>query len=113
MSPTSEQLLSDVLALPEGERLEFVEALLASFRPDDGPPFDESWREVIEREYNEFCEWIDAGEDTLLDPYGAQSVDEFFAVASEVFFVAPADLRVEHPALYELLAGYYRQDPGT
>jgi len=45
--------------------------------------------------------------------YGAQSVDEFFAVASEVFFVAPADLRVEHPALYELLAGYYRQDPGT
>ena len=22
-------------------------------------------------------------------------------------------IRVEHPALYELLAGYYRQDPGT
>jgi Mlc titration factor MtfA (ptsG expression regulator) len=71
----------------------------------------EAWREVIEREYNEFCEGVDAGDDTLLDPYGTQSIDEFFAVASEVFFTAPGELVVEHPALYELLAGYYRQDP--
>jgi Mlc titration factor MtfA (ptsG expression regulator) len=73
----------------------------------------EAWRDVIEREYNQFCDWVDAGEDTLLDPYGAQSIDEFFAVASEVFFTAPGDLVAEHPALYELLAGYYRQDPAA
>ena len=47
----------------------------------------------------------------MLDPYGAESPEEFFAVASEAFFVAPQDMRAEHPALYELLAGYYRQDP--
>jgi Mlc titration factor MtfA (ptsG expression regulator) len=71
----------------------------------------EAWCKVIDREYEDFCRRIDHGHDTLLDPYGAQSVDEFFAVSSEVFFTAPAELRAEHPELYELLAGYYRQDP--
>lgn len=49
MSPTAEQLLGTVLALPDEERLEFVEALAASLHPTDRPPFDESWREVIRR----------------------------------------------------------------
>jgi Mlc titration factor MtfA (ptsG expression regulator) len=70
-----------------------------------------AWRAVIDDEYARFCERVDGEEDTLLDPYGAESVDEFFAVASEVFFVAPAGLLAEHPRLYALLAGYYRQDP--
>ena len=38
-------------------------------------------------------------EDTALDPYGAQSPDEFFAVASEAFFVHPQAMRHEHAAL--------------
>lgn len=71
------------------------------------------WRSVIDAEWARFCERVDAGEDTLLDPYGAEAVDEFFAVASEVFFVAGVELRREHPALYELLAGYYRQNPAA
>ena len=68
---------------------------------------------VIGDEYQHFCEDVDAGLDTLLDPYGAQSIDEFFAVATEVFFVAPTDMAAEHPRLYRLLAGYYLQDPAT
>ena len=43
----------------------------------------------------------------------AESPEEFFAVASELFFVDPVALRREHPALYELLSGYYRQDPAS
>lgn len=70
-----------------------------------------AWSAVIDDEYARFCDRVDDDEDTLLDPYGAESVDEFFAVASEVFFVAPRGLLAEHPRLYELLAGYYRQDP--
>jgi Mlc titration factor MtfA (ptsG expression regulator) len=73
----------------------------------------QAWCEVIDAEYAAFCDRVDAGFDTLLDPYGAEGVDEFFAVASEVFFVAPRDLRAEHPRLYELLSGYYRQDPAA
>lgn len=73
----------------------------------------ERWLAVLEPEWQDFCKHVDAGADTLLDPYGAEAIDEFFAVASEVFFVDAASLRAEHRALYDLLAGYYRQDPAA
>ncbi|MBQ0942350.1 zinc-dependent peptidase [Ideonella sp. 4Y16] len=73
----------------------------------------QAWVEVLEAEFEDFVRRVDAGEDTLIDPYGAEAPEEFFAVASEAFFVAAADLRDEHPRLYRLLAGYYRQDPAV
>ena len=71
------------------------------------------WLAVLEPQWIEFCERVDAGEDTLIDPYGAEAIDEFFAVASELFFVDAPSMRREHPALYTLLAEYYRQDPAA
>lgn len=71
------------------------------------------WQATIKAEYEVFCNRVDAEEETLLDPYGAESIDEFFAVVSEVFFVAPQDLLEEHPRMYELLRGFYRQDPAA
>jgi hypothetical protein len=71
------------------------------------------WQQVIEHEYTAFCSAVDARTGTVIDPYGAESPEEFFAVASEAFFISPYDLRAEMPALYELLAGYYRQDPAS
>jgi len=73
----------------------------------------ERWLDVLEPQWQDFCARVDDGEDTLIDPYGAEAIDEFFAVASEVFFVNASALRAEHPQLYELLAGYYRQDPAA
>jgi putative addiction module component (TIGR02574 family) len=49
MSPATEQLLQAALALPEDERLELVEALLASHDPSSGLPFDPSWLGEIQR----------------------------------------------------------------
>jgi putative addiction module component (TIGR02574 family) len=49
MNPIVENLLNAALALPTEDRVELVEALIVSLQPEDGPPFDESWREVIER----------------------------------------------------------------
>jgi MtfA peptidase len=71
----------------------------------------ERWQQTLNAEYQRFCASVESGMDTLLDPYGAEAIDEFFAVASEVFFVAPADLHDEHPVLYELLSGFFLQDP--
>ena len=71
------------------------------------------WLAVLEPQWEAFCARVDAGDDTLIDPYGAEAIDEFFAVASELFFVDPAAMRREHAELYELLAGYYRQDPAA
>ncbi|MEQ1804953.1 MAG: M90 family metallopeptidase [Burkholderiaceae bacterium] len=73
----------------------------------------ERWVDVLEDEYRSFCGCVDDGADTVLDPYGAQSPDEFFAVASEAFFTVPLQAREAHPKLYELLAGFYRQDPAA
>lgn len=50
---SADQLLDAALALPDDERLELAEALAASLRPSDRPPFDESWRAVIRRRSEE------------------------------------------------------------
>lgn len=69
------------------------------------------WTAVLQQDYAEFLRRVDADEATTLDPYGASGEDEFFAVASEAFFVAPADMRAEHAALYALFVRFYGQDP--
>ena len=71
------------------------------------------WAATLDAEFSAFRDLVERGEDTLLDPYGAEAVEEFFAVAVEAFFVVPGAMRDEHPALYALLAGYFRQDPAA
>jgi Mlc titration factor MtfA (ptsG expression regulator) len=71
------------------------------------------WAGVLDAEYERFCGWLDAARETVLDPYGAEGPEEFFAVASEAFFVAPQAMKKEQPALYRLLSGYFRQDPAV
>jgi Mlc titration factor MtfA (ptsG expression regulator) len=85
---------------------------------DGVPPLPDTvqrvqWLARLEADYAQFCDQVDRGRPTLLDPYGATGIDEFFAVACESFFVAPVDMRAEHPALYAMLAGYFRQDPAA
>lgn len=69
------------------------------------------WRGTLTDEYQRFAQRVAAEETTALDAYGAQSEEEFFAVASESFFVNPAQMQNEHPALYGMLVRFYRQDP--
>jgi Mlc titration factor MtfA (ptsG expression regulator) len=73
----------------------------------------EAWIGTLEAEYDAFCARVDADEETLLDPYAAEAEEEFFAVASEAFFVAPREFRAEHPRFYELLSGFFKQDPAS
>lgn len=49
MNTTTENLLNTALTLADEDRVELVEALIASLQPEDRPPFDESWRAVIQR----------------------------------------------------------------
>jgi Mlc titration factor MtfA (ptsG expression regulator) len=46
-----------------------------------------------------------------MDPYASRHPAEFFAVASETFFMQPQPLAAIYPEVYRLLARYYRQDP--
>lgn len=69
------------------------------------------WRSVLVADFERFRTQVENGRKSALDPYGATSPAEFFAVASENFFERPGPLRMHHPQLYAALAGYYRQDP--
>ena len=69
------------------------------------------WSQVMGETYRELCDRVDRGKATLLDEYGATDEAEFFAVATECFFEKPVQLRRRHPELYEVLSGFYNQDP--
>lgn len=92
------------------------------------------WPAVFSAAYEDFCTRVDRLEDALpddfdadrpqhaelydalaidlpLDPYASRDPAEFFAVASEAFFVAPQPLAAAYPEVYRKLQAYYRQDP--
>jgi hypothetical protein len=69
------------------------------------------WLRTLGDEFARFTTRVEAEEETALDPYAALSPEEFFAVASESFFVDPQGLQAEHPAFYALLCRFYHQDP--
>jgi hypothetical protein len=72
-----------------------------------------AWLHALADEYERFADEVDVGGDTFLDPYGAEALEEFFAVAAEAFFVAPEELAAEEPLVYELLRTFFRQDPAN
>lgn len=96
---------------------EFAHALGHRFDPREAVPMPgdaqqlKRWRSVIDKEFRRLREDADYGRETLIDTYGAQSVTEFFAVATECFFLQPGELKLQHPKLYEALAGCFNQDP--
>ena len=70
------------------------------------------WLETMQAEYDAFRERVViaerfGGEPTWLDPYGAQAIDEFFAVACEAFFVSRPRFEAEFPRLAPLLADFF------
>lgn len=75
------------------------------------PADERRWQVVIEREYRRLLRDSAAGRVTLLDKYGASNRAEFFAVATEHFFETPVALAERHPKLYDVLRGFYCQDP--
>lgn len=98
------------------------------------PALLNDWPAVFSAAYDDFCARVARMEDRLpahfdpdraddadrynelaadlpLDPYAARDPAEFFAVASEAFFVDPEPLANGYPLVYRKLAAYYRQNP--
>jgi hypothetical protein len=69
------------------------------------------WSHVLGAEFARLQEQVMRGEPTLINPYGATSPAEFFAVVSELFVERPRDMAIIHPELYRELAALYRIDP--
>lgn len=80
---------------------------------DSGHAGFKNWHAVLAREYDALCDAVERGEDTLIDPYGAEHPAELFAVATETFVEQPLDLRDKHPALYAALREVFGLDPAN
>lgn len=90
-------------------QMDLLDCVEARAYPQDERGIWEAWAEVLEEEYQSFC--ARRSRKGVLDPYASEDDREFFAVATEAFFLRPADLRKERPELYATLSAYYRQDP--
>ena len=71
-----------------------------------------SWQVTFLAAFKDLERRVNRGLRTAVDSYALESPAEFFAVVSELFFEKPHQLRKEYPDVYELLAQFYRQDPG-
>jgi hypothetical protein len=83
---------------------------------DGTPPLKDQaqakrWGQICTAEYRKLIRASEQGQATLLDHYGATDEAEFFAVASECFFLQPKEMKSRHPRLYELFQEYYQQNP--
>lgn len=74
--------------------------------------YDE-WARVLAREFAALEKSVETGSDGLLDDYALHSPAEFFAVATEVFFEKPREMKRMLPELYAQLGKYYRVDPAA
>lgn len=101
---------------------EFIHKIdLRDGQADGCPPLPsrrarDQWRAVMQSEYESFREKSIiaerfGGERPWLDPYGAQAVDEFFAVACEAYFVDGERFAAEHPALAGLFDPFFGTRP--
>ena len=115
------EALDDAGSVPEGGANVVIHEFAHKLDMRDGvadgvPPLPsraarERWIAVFDAAFDRFCDQVERGKDGALDPYAAEDEAEFFAVASEAFFESPNALKREFAALYELFAGFYRQDP--
>ena len=71
------------------------------------------WSRVLGEEFERLRRRTEAGQQSLLDDYGATDPAEFFAVVTEVFFEQPQLLREENQALYQELSRFFCVDPAA
>lgn len=76
-----------------------------------GGDSNQGWTEVLTAEFDKLRAQAQAGTSSCLDFYGATNPVEFFAVATETFFMQPHALKRQSPELYGQLQQYYAQNP--
>lgn len=69
------------------------------------------WTDVFTDAFDQLQQQLVCHHRPSINACAANSPAEFFAVASEYFFIEPQVLRHQFPAVYDLLVLFYRQDP--
>jgi MtfA peptidase len=101
------------LCLPIHEMAHKLDALDGEM--DGTPPLPREWQRAwahdFQRAYEGFLVRVDHGDDTEIDPYAAESPEEFFAVCSEYHFGAPQLLSTAMPEVARHLQQFYGASP--
>lgn len=100
----------DVVLHEFSHKLDMLDGTIDGTPPIADPALRRRWVEVCTAEYRAMLAGT-AGPG--LRAYAATNPGEFFSVATETFFTKPVHLQELKPALYEVLAAYYRQDPAA
>jgi MtfA peptidase len=66
------------------------------------------WIRTFQQAYDTHCRAVDAGVDTAIDPYAAESPDEFFACLVEAWYSDATLVETEMPAVAGLLQRLFR-----
>jgi len=78
---------------------------------DGTPPLPRDWQRRwaadFQQAFDAFQRRVDAGEETVIDPYAAEAPEEFFAVATEYHFSAPDLLAEALPEVAAHLRRFY------
>lgn len=78
---------------------------------DGTPPLPRAWQREWARDfqqaYDRLCDEVDGGREPAIDPYAAESPEEFFAVCSELHFSNAASLRSASPEVAAHLQQLY------
>lgn len=96
---------------------EFAHQIDALNGPTNGVPFLSEgqsfaeWERVFLTAFDRHVKAVDHGRHTVIDPYGAEGYEEFFAVSVEVFFERPSTLKQDSPDVYAQLSQLFRLDP--
>ncbi|MFC3269156.1 zinc-dependent peptidase [Vulcaniibacterium thermophilum] len=84
---------------------------------DGTPPLPRAWQREWARDfqsaYDALADAADAGRETAIDPYAADSPEEFFAVCTEYHFSDPRTLRAAMPAVASHLERLYGPAPAV
>ena len=91
-------------------KIDMLDGLVNGVPPLRGPARS-AFNTAINAAYEDFCRRVDSGEETAVDPYAAELIEEFFAVTCEVFFAEPELLLHEYPTYYNVLRSYFKVDP--
>ncbi len=88
-------------------KLDGADGALDGLLPVPGVEARRAFRRTMQAEYARLVALVDANMETLIDPYAAESPEEFLAVTSEYHFSAPELLKQHSPALAHALSVAY------
>jgi len=92
-------------------KLDMLDGRANGFPPIHKQMIRQEWSTIFATAYDDLVRRFNSGEEGGINPYGAESPAEFFAVCSEYFFQSPGLLARIYPQVYGQLSLFYRQCP--